>query len=77
MHFDLAVPAQLSMALVPELLLFAGTMVLMLIAALPDRVTYRISVPAGRAVGAARAPLMASALAIILGVVLALLTGNA
>jgi hypothetical protein len=52
-------------------------MVLMLIAALPDRVTYRISVPAGRAVGAARAPLMASALALILGVILVLLTGNA
>ena len=51
--------------------------VLMLVAELPDQLTYRISVPAGRAVGAARAPLAASALALILGVALVLLTGKA
>ena len=51
--------------------------VLMLVAALPDQLTYRISAPAGRAVGAARAPLAASALALILGVALVLLTGKA
>jgi hypothetical protein len=50
--------------------------VLLLIAALPNGLTYRISVPAGRAVGTARAPLAASAVALILGVAIVLLTGN-
>ena len=50
--------------------------VLMLIAALPDGLTYRISVPAGRAVGTARAPLAASAVALMLGVVIVLLMGK-
>ena len=49
---------------------------LMLVAAIPAHVTYRISVPAGNAFGTARLPLVASALALLSGVAIAFLTGS-
>ena len=63
----------LSLALWATLIVAA---VLMLVAALPDGLTYRVSVPVGRAVGAARFPLVASALALSVGVVIGLLLSN-
>jgi hypothetical protein len=48
----------------------------MLIAALPDQLTYRVSAPAGRAVGTVRAPLAASAVALMLGVAIVVLMGK-
>jgi hypothetical protein len=50
---------------------------LILVAAIPDRLTYRISVPVGHAVQSARLPLVASALALLTGVAIARLTGSA
>ena len=48
MNFDLSLPAQLSMALAPDLLLFGGTMVLMLVAAWrPDGVAHQRRVGIG------------------------------
>jgi hypothetical protein len=48
-----------------------------LVAALPSTLTYRISLPVGRAVGVARLPLGACALALTVGVAVGLLLGNA
>ena len=51
--------------------------VLVLVAALPNQLTYRISMPVGRTIGAARLPLVASAFALTIGVVVSLLMSNA
>jgi len=46
------------------------------VASLPDTLTYRISLPAGRAIGIARVPLVACALALTIGVAVSLFTGS-
>jgi hypothetical protein len=49
----------------------------MFVAVLPRGLTYRVSVPVGRTVDAARVPLVALALALSIGVVLGLLLSSA
>lgn len=51
--------------------------VLVLVAAIPNQLTYRVSVPVGRTMGAARLPLIASAFALTIGVAVSLLMSNA
>ena len=51
--------------------------VLVLVAAIPNQLTYRVSIPVGRTMGAARLPLIASAFALTIGVAVSLLMSNA
>lgn len=53
------------------------SVVLVLVAALPNQVTYRISMPVGRTIGAARLPLVASAFGLTLGVAVSVLMSHA
>jgi len=50
-----------------------ASVLFVLVAAVPNNVTYRISMPVGRALGAARAPLVTCALALSIGVAISLL----
>jgi hypothetical protein len=53
------------------------SILLVIVAAIPNQVTYRISMPVGRTVGAARLPLVASAFALTIGVAVSLLMSRA
>ena len=57
------------------MLLLAAALVI--VAALPNQMTYRISVPVGRTIGAARLPLVASSFALTIGVAVSLLMSRA
>ena len=51
--------------------------VLVILAALPNELTYRISLPVGHAISVARVPLVTAAVALTIGVVASLLLSNA
>jgi hypothetical protein len=53
------------------------SILLVIVAAIPNQVTYRISMPVGRTIGAARLPLVASAFALTIGVAVSLLMSHA
>ena len=53
------------------------SIVLVTVAALPNHVTYGISLHVGRTIGAVRLPLVASALALTIGVAVSLLVSHA
>lgn len=50
--------------------------VLVIVALLPNQLTYRVSMPVGRTISAARLPLLASAFAVTIGVAVSVLMSN-